>query len=54
MSVLLHAVLVQMLAGNAVIAKTPTDGGFISLSLTIAIARRCGLPVTLVSGPAGN
>ena len=54
MSVLLHAVLVQMLAGNAVIAKTPTDGGFSSLSLTIAIARRCGLPVTLVSGPAGN
>nr|GFC19302.1 hypothetical protein [Tanacetum cinerariifolium] len=26
MSVLMHAVLVQVLAGNAVIAKTPTDG----------------------------
>ena len=50
MSVLLHAVLVQALCGNSVIAKTPTDGGFISLSLTFAIARRCGLPVTLVSG----
>ena len=53
-SVLLHAVLVQVLCGNAVIAKTPTDGGFISLSLTFAIARRCGLPVTLVSGPGGE
>ncbi|MDF7810870.1 aldehyde dehydrogenase family protein [Hymenobacter sp. YC55] len=54
MSVLLHAVLVQALAGNSVIAKTPTDGGFISLSLTFAIARRCGLPVTLVSGSGGE
>ena len=27
MSVLVHAMLVQALAGNAVIAKTPTDGG---------------------------
>ncbi|TGE13836.1 aldehyde dehydrogenase family protein [Hymenobacter elongatus] len=54
MSVLLHAVLVQVLCGNSVIAKTPTDGGFISLSLTFAIARRCGLPVTLVSGPGGE
>lgn len=54
MSVLLHAVLVQVLCGNSVVAKTPTDGGFISLSLTFAIARRCGLPVTLVSGPGGE
>ena len=53
MSVLLHAVLVQVLCGNAAIAKTPTDGGFISLSLTFALARRCGLPVTLVSGAGG-
>lgn len=50
MSVLMHAVLTQCLAGNSVIAKTPTDGGFISLSLTFALARRCGLPVSLVSG----
>ena len=49
-SVLLHAVLVQVLAGNAAIAKTPTDGGFISLSLAFALARRAGLPVSLVSG----
>ncbi|GAA4353347.1 aldehyde dehydrogenase family protein [Hymenobacter saemangeumensis] len=54
MSVLLHAVLVQALAGNAVIAKTPTDGGFISLSLAFALARRAGLPVTLVSGAGGD
>ncbi|UOQ69274.1 aldehyde dehydrogenase family protein [Hymenobacter volaticus] len=54
MSVLLHAVLVQALCGNAVIAKTPTDGGFISLSLVFALARRCGLPVTLVSGSGGE
>jgi acyl-CoA reductase-like NAD-dependent aldehyde dehydrogenase len=50
MSVLLHAVLVQALCGNSVIAKTPTDGGFISLSLAFALVRRAGVPVTLVSG----
>ena len=50
MSVLLHAVLVQALCGNAVVAKTPTDGGFISLSLAFALVRRAGLPVTLLSG----
>ena len=49
-SVLFHAALVQALAGNAVIAKTPTDGGFISLSLAFAVARRHGLPLSLVSG----
>jgi len=53
-SVLVHAVLVQVLAGNSVIAKTPTDGGFISLSLAFALARRCGLPVSLVSGSGGD
>lgn len=54
MSVLMHACLTQVLAGNAVIAKTPTDGGFISLSLAFALARRCGLPVSLVSGSGGD
>lgn len=54
MSVLMHAVLTQVLCGNSVIAKTPTDGGFISLSVAFALARRCGLPVTLVSGPGGE
>jgi acyl-CoA reductase-like NAD-dependent aldehyde dehydrogenase len=50
MSVLVHAMLVQTLAGNAVIAKTPTDGGVACLTLACALAAREGLPVTLVSG----
>ena len=49
-SVLVHAVLVQALAGNAVVAKTPTDGGLHALTVGFALARRAGLPVTLVSG----
>ncbi|MFV9504508.1 MAG: aldehyde dehydrogenase family protein [Oscillochloridaceae bacterium umkhey_bin13] len=53
-SVLVHAVLVQALAGNAVIAKTPTDGGLYSLTLGFALARRAGLPVSLVSGSGGQ
>ncbi|GGO64267.1 aldehyde dehydrogenase family protein [Nonomuraea cavernae] len=50
MSVLMHAVLVQALAGNAVIAKTPTGGGLSCLTLATALAVKEGLPVTLVSG----
>jgi acyl-CoA reductase-like NAD-dependent aldehyde dehydrogenase len=50
LSVLVHAMLVQLLAGNAVIAKTPTDGGLCALTLAAALMRRCELPVTLVSG----
>ncbi|WP_329454692.1 aldehyde dehydrogenase family protein [Streptomyces sp. NBC_01497] len=50
MSVLVHAMLVQVLAGNAVIAKTPTDGSVACLTLACALAAREGLPVTLVSG----
>ncbi|HXA63179.1 MAG TPA: aldehyde dehydrogenase family protein [Streptosporangiaceae bacterium] len=50
MSVLVHAMLVQILAGNAVIAKTPTDGGLCCLTLASALMVRAGLPVTLVSG----
>ncbi|WP_277304270.1 aldehyde dehydrogenase family protein [Spongiactinospora sp. TRM90649] len=50
MSVLMHAMLVQLLAGNAVIAKTPTDGGVSCLTLACALAVREGLPITLVSG----
>ncbi|GAB4429188.1 MAG: aldehyde dehydrogenase family protein [Chloroflexi bacterium OHK40] len=52
-SVLMHAVLVQVLAGNAIIAKTPTDGGLYALTLGFALARRAGLPVSLVSGSGG-
>jgi acyl-CoA reductase-like NAD-dependent aldehyde dehydrogenase len=50
MSVQVHAELVQVLAGNAVIAKTPSQGGFHCLTLAHALLRRAGLPVTLVSG----
>jgi acyl-CoA reductase-like NAD-dependent aldehyde dehydrogenase len=50
LSVLVHAELVQMLAGNAAIAKTPSQGGFHSLTLAHAVMARAGLPVTLVSG----
>ena len=53
MCVLIHAMLVQALAGNAVIAKTPTDGGLVCLTLACALAAREGLPATLVSG-SGN
>ncbi|WP_428951220.1 aldehyde dehydrogenase family protein [Streptomyces sp. cg35] len=54
MSVLVHAMLVQALAGNAVIAKTPTDGGVSCLTLACALAAREGIPVTLVSGSGGQ
>ncbi len=50
MSVQVHAELVQMLAGNAVVAKTPSQGGFHCLTLAHALMRRAGLPVTLLSG----
>ncbi|WP_189934111.1 aldehyde dehydrogenase family protein [Streptomyces sulfonofaciens] len=54
MSVLVHAMLVQALAGNAVIAKAPTDGGVSCLTLACALAAREGIPVTLVSGSGGQ
>lgn len=53
-SVLMHAVLVQALAGNAVIAKTPTNGGLHALTVAFASARRHGLPLSLVSGSGGE
>jgi len=44
-SVLMHAVIVQAIAGNAVIAKTPTDAGLFSLTIGFtwlaAVAYRC-------------
>lgn len=54
MSVQAHAELVQALAGNAVVAKTPSQGGFHCLTLAHAMMRRAGLPVTLLSGPGGQ
>ena len=53
LSVLVHAVLVQAMAGNSVIAKTPTDGGGLAIGVCAAIARRSGVPISLVSGPGG-
>ncbi len=43
MSVQVHAELVQLLAGNAVVAKTPSQGGFHTLTLAHALMRRAGL-----------
>ncbi len=54
LSVLAHAMLIQMLAGNAVIAKAPTDGGVAALTLAMHFAKEEGLPVTLVSGSGGR
>jgi acyl-CoA reductase-like NAD-dependent aldehyde dehydrogenase len=50
MSVQVHAELVQVLAGNAVIAKAPSQGGFHCLTLAHALMHRAGLPLTLLSG----
>ena len=50
MSVQVHAELVQLLAGNAVVAKTPSQGGFHCLTLAHALMAREDLPVTLLSG----
>ena len=50
MSVQVHAELVQALAGNGVIAKTPSQGGFHCLTLAHVFMQRAGLPVTLLSG----
>jgi acyl-CoA reductase-like NAD-dependent aldehyde dehydrogenase len=50
MSVLVHSELVQLLAGNAVIAKTPSQGGAVCLTVAHALMHRAGLPATLVSG----
>jgi hypothetical protein len=43
MSVQVHSELVQLLAGNAVIAKTPSQGGFHCLTLAQALMRRAAL-----------
>ncbi|GAA4750409.1 aldehyde dehydrogenase family protein [Actinomycetospora chibensis] len=50
MSVQVHAELVQLLAGNGVVAKTPTQGGWMTLTVAHALMAREGLPVTLLAG----
>ena len=47
---MVHGLLVQLLAGNSVIAKAPSEGGMLALTVSAAIARRSGLPISLVSG----
>lgn len=54
LSVLIHAMLVQALCGNSVVAKVPTDGGLYTLSFAVALCRKHGLPFTLVSGSGGE
>jgi acyl-CoA reductase-like NAD-dependent aldehyde dehydrogenase len=54
MSVLVHQELAQLLAGNAVVAKTPTQGGAVCLTVAHAIMAREGLPVTLLSGDGSS
>jgi len=54
MSVQVHAELVQCLAGNGVVAKTPSQGGFHTLTLAHAVMKRAGLPVSLLSGVGGQ
>lgn len=49
-SVLLLNVLVQALTGNVVIAKIPSQGGGLSLTLAFALLRRAGVPVSLAGG----
>ena len=52
LSVLVHAMLVQLLAGDAVIAKTPTDGGLCALTLSAALcaAATCPSPCSAARG----
>ncbi|MEM9327165.1 MAG: aldehyde dehydrogenase family protein [Bacteroidota bacterium] len=52
-SVLVHACLVQSLVGNSIIAKTPSAGGLYALTVCFALAKRNGLPFSLVSGSGG-
>jgi acyl-CoA reductase-like NAD-dependent aldehyde dehydrogenase len=54
LSVIIHSMLVQALAGNGVIAKTPSDGGLYALTLACALCRRAGAPFSLVSGSGGQ
>ncbi len=53
LSVLVHSCLIQMLCGNVAIAKSPSDGGLFSLTISFAFAKRNGLPISLVSGSGG-
>jgi acyl-CoA reductase-like NAD-dependent aldehyde dehydrogenase len=49
-NVLLAAMLVEAMAGNAAIAKVPSQGGVCATTLGVALACEAGLPFTLISG----
>lgn len=50
LSVLAHSMLVQALAGNIALAKSPSAGGAASVTLAVALARQAGVPLCLVHG----
>lgn len=50
LSVLVHSMLVQALAGNIALAKSPSAGGAASVTLAVALARRAGVPLCLIHG----
>jgi hypothetical protein len=52
-SELVHSMLIQALAGNAVIAKSPSDSGTAFLTLASALSVREGLPLALVGCGSG-
>ena len=49
-SVLMTNVLVQVLAGNSVVAKIPGQGGGVSLTIAFGLLFEAGLPVSLLGG----
>ena len=50
LSVLVHSMLVQALAGNIALAKSPSAGGAASVTLAVALARQAGVPLCLIHG----
>lgn len=50
MSVQVFSELVQVLVGNAVVAKSPTQGGAVTLAVAHALMAQAGLPVSLLHG----
>lgn len=50
MSVQVFSELVQALAGNAVVAKSPAQGGAVTLAVAHALMAQAGLPVSLLHG----
>jgi acyl-CoA reductase-like NAD-dependent aldehyde dehydrogenase len=47
---LFFTMLIEALAGNAAVAKVPSEGGLAATTLAVELGRRAGLPFTLISG----